>query len=412
MLDHQHSNHNLSILLPEFLALNAINKQLAVHHSDHDPDRPSLSPPSDAASSASDQDNSLSPPPSALSPPPFSAALSYPHDAAYDDPRRSPSYHEDLYAHRPTTAGSTVSNNPPTPASQQYQLPYHDIPYNGVRTSLTNQQHSPASPNSELVAFNYSNRSTAPNHRLSLDPATAASSSYAFDRRLSEPNSRFRPIPQQQQAAGNYPSLPSLSSLSSSLPSSSPLQHFPSHHLSSSLHHPLSSSYPNTREDAFAAARKHSIASATDDFSPRPGPARHYTYPSSAQGHSQWSEGYSSESEERRQSIGGNGILGDVAGPLTTEPMASAVMTATSAVAAQGTGLSVGLGIGMEGNIVGDLANVGMGVDPGAWSFVIKGAYMLILTAYSLVFTTHERDGTPTTLTQRSQIIPFDSFGQ
>ena len=26
MLDHQHSNHNLSILLPEFLALNAINK--------------------------------------------------------------------------------------------------------------------------------------------------------------------------------------------------------------------------------------------------------------------------------------------------------------------------------------------------------------------------------------------------
>lgn len=366
MLDHQHPNHNLSIHINDYLSLNALNKHLPAPA----PEPPTLSPPS-AASSSSDHDSSFSPPPSASSPPPFgySANLSYPPDAPYDDPRRSPSY-PDEYGHRPTTAGSVVSNNPPTPASQQYQLPYHDIPsYNGVRPSLGHPQASPSSPASDLAAFTYSNRSAASNHRLSLDPTTAASSSYAFDaaRRLSEPNPRFRQTPQQQQQTTNAYPLPSLSSISSSLPSSnSPLQHFPSHHLSSSLHHNVASSYPDTREDVFAAARKQSIASAADDFSPRPGPARHYTYPSSAHGHPQWTDGYSSESEGRRQSInGGNGMMPGVGGPLTTEPMASAVMTATSAVATPGTGLSVGLAIGMEGNIVGELAG-GVAGDPGA----------------------------------------------
>lgn len=318
MLDHHHPHLSIHVT-EDYLALAALDKPYA--------DKPfhyaSLSPPSDPdAPDSPDPADSLSPPPSASSPP---AILSYP--APYDDHRRSASFEDDLYAHRPTSSGT----------NQQHTPQYAYYPLEG----------GPSSPPSPAdIAF----QRLGGTQRLSLDAHASSSTSpqYAFDaaRRLSEPTARLR---MATAAHGAYPpSLPSLASISSSLPSSG----YPSHHLSM---HTSAYAYPH-RDDAYG----HHQRIRAEEFSPRPNPARGYSYPANSSQHHQLHWDYASSSSDstaagdaRRPSVSGSG-------PLTTEPLAAstnagATMTATSAVDTPATGLTVGIGIGLDVGINGEL---------------------------------------------------------
>lgn len=330
MLDHHHPHLSIHVT-EDYLTLNALDKSFA----DSSFSYASLSPPSDPdAPDSPDHADSISPPPSASSPP---ATLSYSNP--YDVHRRSASFEDDLYAPRTTSpAGSQ---------HQQHTPQYAYYPLEGGPSS-------PPSP-SDLASLQ---RLGQP-HRLSIDAHSPSNNQqYAFDaaRRLSEPNARLR-----MATAGPYPpSLPSLASISSSLPS--PV--YPSHHLS--LH---TSSYAYAqREDAFGHHPHQRIRA--EEFSPRPGHARGYTYPSTSSQHHQSHWDYASPSSDstnagdaRRQSVSGSG-------PLTTEPLSNSAagsatttttMTATSAVDTPATGLSVGIGIGLDVGINGELGT-GSGV--------------------------------------------------
>lgn len=339
MLDHHHPHLSIHVT-EDYLALNALDKSFAdkaFHYA-------SLSPPSDPdAPDSPDPADSLSPPPSACSPP---ATLSYP--AQYDGHRRSASFDDDLYAQRPPSSAQQ---------HQQHTPQYAYYPLEGGPPS-------PPSP-SDIAPFQ---RLGAPPHRLSVDATHPSSSSYAFDaaRRLSEPTARLR-MAAAAAASAYPPSLPSLASISSSLPSSG----YPSHHLS--LHTSSYASYSH-REDAYAQHQQHQRIRA-EEFSPRPGPARGYSYPSTSSQHHQPHWDYASPSSDstaagdgRRQSVSGPGPL--TTEPLTSSAVAGSTMTATSAVDMPPTGLTVGIGIGLDVGINGEL---GTGVGVGGGSSSLEG---------------------------------------